>query len=165
MTDERLRIRPATEADVPLVLAFIRELADYERLSHIVVATEAGLQRALFGERPAAEVLFGEVDGEAAGFALFFQNFSTFAGKPGLYLEDLFVRPSFRRKGVGTALLVRLAQIAIERDCARMEWAVLDWNEMAKRVYRAIGAEPLEDWTLNRLEGERLRRLARGDAR
>ena len=155
-----IALRPAAPDDVPVVLAFIRELADYERLSHIVVATEDGLREALFGARPAAEVILATLDETPVGFALFFQNFSTFAGRPGLYLEDLFVRPAYRGRGFGTALLVRLAQIAVERKYGRMEWAVLDWNEMAKRVYRAIGAEPLGEWTVNRLTGDALRALA-----
>jgi GNAT superfamily N-acetyltransferase len=155
-------IREATERDVPLILQFINELAEYERLSSSVVATEDGLRAALFGARPAAEVLIAEADGEPAGFALFFQNFSTFAGRPGLYLEDLFVRPASRRCGYGTSLLVRLAQIAVERDYGRMEWAVLDWNDMAKRVYRRIGAQSMDEWRVNRLTGDALRALARG---
>lgn len=156
-----LVIREAAERDVPLILQFINELADYERLSSVVVASEDGLRRSLFGERPAAEVLIAEAQGEPAGFALFFQNFSTFAGCSGLYLEDLFVRPAFRRRGIGTALLVKLARIAVERNYARMEWAVLDWNEVAKRVYRRIGAQSMDEWRVNRLTGEALRALAR----
>jgi GNAT superfamily N-acetyltransferase len=157
-------IRSATARDVPLILEFINELADYERLAHIVVATHEGVERALFGERPAAEVLIAEADGAPAGFAFFFQNFSTFAGRPGLYLEDLFVRPAFRGRGCGTSLLARLAHIAVERRYGRMEWAVLDWNEMAKSVYRRIGAEPMADWTVNRLAGDALEKLARQDS-
>ena len=156
-----LVIREAAERDIPLILQFINELADYERLSSVVVATEDGLRRALFAASPAAEVLIAEAGGEPAGFALFFQNFSTFAGRPGLYLEDLFVRPAFRRRGCGTRLLARLAQIAVERNYARMEWAVLEWNETAKRVYRRIGAQSMDEWRVNRLTGDALRALAR----
>lgn len=156
-----LVIRQATRGDVPLIFQFITELAEYERLASSVVATEERLERTLFGDRPAAEVLLADAGGTPAGFALFFQNFSTFAGRPGLYLEDLFVRPAFRRRGYGTALLIRLAQIAVERDYGRMEWAVLDWNQMAQRVYRAIGAQVMDDWTVNRLTGDALRALAR----
>ena len=153
-------IREATAADVPLILEFIKDLAEYEHLSNIVVATEEGLHAALFGSKPAAEVLIGEVGGAPAGFALFFQSFSTFAGRSGLYLEDLFVRPAYRRRGLGTGFLVRLAQIAIARNYGRMEWAVLDWNEMALRVYRRVGAEALGEWTVHRLTGDSLRALA-----
>jgi GNAT superfamily N-acetyltransferase len=158
--DSDFTIRPAVERDVPLILDFIRELAAYELLSHIVDATEDGMRQALFGPKPAAEVLIGEAAGQPAGFALFFQSFSTFAGRPGLYLEDLFVRPAFRGRGYGTRILTRLAQIAVERSYGRMEWAVLDWNEMAIRVYRRIGAEPMTGWTVNRLTGEALQALA-----
>ncbi len=143
-----LEIRPATEADVPLILTFIRELADYERLSHEVVATEDALRDSLFGKRRFAEVLLGYRDGHPAGFALFFYSFSTFLGKPGLYLEDLFVRPEFRGSGVGRALLVHLARLAKERNCGRLEWSVLDWNEPAIRFYRSIGASPVGGWTV-----------------
>lgn len=153
-------IRPATAHDVPLILTFIKELADYERLSDAVSATAEGIERALFGPRPAAEVLIGELGHAPVGFALFFPNFSTFVGKPGLYLEDLFVRPAYRGRGYGTRFLVRLAQVAVERNYGRMEWSVLDWNEMALRVYRRIGAEALNEWTVHRLTGDALRSLA-----
>jgi GNAT superfamily N-acetyltransferase len=153
-------IRPAAASDIPVILTFIKELADYERLSHAVTATEAGLTQALFGPKPGAEVLLGELDGQPVGFALFFPNFSTFVGRPGLYLEDLFVRPEFRGRGFGTRFLIRLAQIAVERDYGRMEWAVLDWNEMALRVYRKIGAEGLQEWTVHRLAGDALQALS-----
>ncbi len=155
-------IREATEQDVPLILALIRELADYERLSHEVVATENGLRDSLFGERRYAEVLIAEHGGEAAGFALFFHNFSTFLGRPGLYLEDLYVRPAFRSAGIGKELLVRLASLAKRRGCGRLEWWVLDWNEPAVGFYRSIGAEPMDDWTVYRVSGPALEELASG---
>ena len=158
-----LAIRPAVAADVSLVLRFIRDLAEYERLPHECVATEALLRETLFGPEPQAEVLLAELDGEPAGFALFFHNFSTFLGRPGLYLEDLFVRPAARGHGVGRALLARLAAIAVERGCGRFEWAVLDWNEPAIGFYRKLGAVPLDDWTVQRVTGEALRRLAAED--
>lgn len=153
-------IRAATPEDVPLVLSLIRELAVYERLSHEVVATEEVLGESLFGERRAAEVVLARVGGEPAGFALFFHNFSTFLGRPGLYLEDLYVRPEFRGEGVGRALLVRLARLARERGCGRLEWWVLDWNEPAIRFYERLGAVPMDDWTVYRLAGEALDALA-----
>ncbi len=156
------RIREATEQDVPLILALIRELADYERLSHEVVATENGLRDSLFGERRYAEVLIAEHGGEAAGFALFFHNFATFLGRPGLYLEDLYVRPAFRSAGIGKELLVRLASLAKRRGCGRLEWWVLDWNEPAVGFYRSIGAEPMDDWTVYRVSGPALEELASG---
>lgn len=160
-----IAIRPAVPADAGLILAFIRELGEYERLSHEVVADEAGLAAQLFGERPRAEVLIAEVDGAAAGFALFFHNFSTFVGKPGLYLEDLFVRPAFRGHGLGKRLMVRLARIAIERDCGRFEWSVLDWNTPAIDFYRSLGATGMDEWTVQRVSGNALRALAEGDSR
>ncbi|HEX3997835.1 MAG TPA: GNAT family N-acetyltransferase [Pirellulales bacterium] len=144
-------IRPARETDVAHLLAMIRELADYERLLDAVVATEAGLRQALFGEPRSAEALLAEFDGEPAGFALYFQTFSTFVGRPGLWLEDLFVRPAFRRHGIGRALFDRLAAIAVERGYGRMEWTVLDWNASAIDFYRRLGAVPLSDWTTFRL--------------
>ncbi|MEQ1757078.1 MAG: GNAT family N-acetyltransferase [Vicinamibacterales bacterium] len=156
MVSDPMVIRTATTEDVSLILAFIQELAEYEKLSHAVVATEASLRRELFGERPAAEVLIAEVDGAAAGFALFFHNFSTFLSRRGIYLEDLYVRPAFRRLGIGRALLTRLAGIAVERDCGRLEWSVLDWNQSAWRFYESLGAAPLEDWTTFRLTGDAL---------
>jgi GNAT superfamily N-acetyltransferase len=155
-----LRIRDATEEDVPLILRFIRELAEYERLGHQVVATEADLARTLFGARRFAEVIVAEWDDVPAGFALFFHNFSTFLGRPGIYLEDLFVAPGERGRGVGRALLARLAAIAQERGCGRLEWWVLDWNEDAIRFYRGLGAEPMGDWTVFRLTGGSLASLA-----
>ena len=158
-----LSLRPATIADVALILSFIRDLAEYERLAHEVVATEELLRETLFGARPGAEVVIAELDGAPVGFALFFHNFSTFLGRPGLYLEDLFVRPAARGHGVGRALLARLAAIAVERGCGRFEWAVLDWNEPAIGFYRKLGAVPLDDWTVQRVTGEALRRLAAED--
>jgi GNAT superfamily N-acetyltransferase len=155
-----IRIRRATERDVPLILDLIKGLAEYERLAHEVTASEAGLRQSLFGASPGAEVIIAETDGESAGFALFFHNFSTFVGKRGIYLEDLFVKPAWRGKGVGRRLLVHLAQLAVERDCGRLEWAVLDWNESAIRFYRGLGAQPMHDWTVFRLAGDTLHQLA-----
>lgn len=157
-----LTIRPATGRDVSLILAFIRELAEYEKLSHEVVATEEGLHESLFGERPAAEVLLAHLGDEPAGFALFFHNFSTFLGQPGIYLEDLYVRPEHRGAGIGWALLAYLARLAKERDCGRLEWWVLDWNEPAIRFYRRLGASPMDDWTIYRLTGAALEEMAGG---
>ncbi len=155
-----LAIRPAVEADVPLILEFIRGLADYERLAHEVVATEPLLRQWLFGERPVAEVLLADLEGVPAGFALFFHNFSTFLGRPGIYLEDLFVRPEFRGRGVGIRLLGELARLAVARGCGRLEWSVLDWNEPAIGFYRALGAVSQDEWTVFRVTGEALTRLA-----
>src|SRR5947207_8565612 len=141
-------IRTTTEADVPVILSLIRELATYERAPDAVVATEAGLRDVLFGAKPSAEVLLALENNEAVGFAVFFHNFSTWLGRPGLYLEDLFVRPKKRGKGFGRALLVELAKIARDRGCGRMEWAVLNWNEPAIKFYRALGAKPMDEWTV-----------------
>ena len=149
-------IRSATAADVPLILSFIRDLAIYEKLLHEVVATEETLHATLFGSPPAAHVVIAEVDGKPAGFALYFFNYSTFLAKPGLYLEDLFVKPEFRGAGTGKALLLHLAKIANTRGCGRMEWSVLDWNEPAKGFYRKLGAVPLDDWRIMRLTGPSL---------
>ncbi|HKF78827.1 MAG TPA: GNAT family N-acetyltransferase [Candidatus Dormibacteraeota bacterium] len=158
-----LSIRGATEADVALVAALIRELAEYERLLHEVTMTEDGLRTALFGSRPCAEVAIAEGgDGEPLGFALFFHNFSTFLGLPGIYLEDLFVRPAHRSRGVGRALLEHLAGLARERGCGRLEWSVLDWNQPAIGFYRRLGAVPQDEWTTYRLTGPALERLADG---
>lgn len=154
-----ISIRPATPADLPLIGAFIRELAEYEKLAHEVRFDKAVLGAKLFGPRPYAEVVIGEVDGAAQGFALFFHNFSTFEGRPGIYLEDLFVRPAARGAGLGKALLAHLAALAIERDCARLEWWVLDWNEPAIGFYKALGARPMDEWTVMRVDGEALARL------
>jgi GNAT superfamily N-acetyltransferase len=155
-----LVIRYAVRADVPTILRFIKDLAEYEKLAHEVVADEAKLDATLFGPRPSAEVLIAEVDGEPVGFALFFTSYSTFLAQPGLYLEDLFVRPSARGAGVGTALLSALARIAVERDYGRFEWSVLDWNEPAIRLYRSLGAVPMDQWTVQRLTGAPLAALA-----
>lgn len=156
-----LVLRPATAADAALVLALVRELAEYERLSHEVVADEATLRATLFGERPPAEVIVAEHEGRPAGFALFFTNFSTFLGRPGIYLEDLFVRPAFRRLGIGAALLAHLAALAESRGCGRLEWSVLDWNEPAIRFYRSLGAVAMDEWTVFRVTGPALGALAR----
>ncbi len=153
-------IRPARPDDVPLIRNFIGELAEYERLADQVVATEASLRETLFGEQPAAEVLICEWRNQPAGFAVFFHNYSTFLGKAGLYLEDLYVRPALRGKGLGRALLQALARIAVERGCPRFEWAVLDWNQPAIEFYQSMGARPLDEWTVYRLTGEALRRAA-----
>ena len=153
-------IRTTTEADIPVILSLIRELADYERAPDAVVTNETGLREVLFGARPSAEVLLALEAGEPIGFAVYFFNFSTWLGRPGLYLEDLFVRPSERGKGYGRALLERLAQIAQERGCGRMEWAVLDWNDPAIQFYKKLGAEPMTEWTVFRLTQEGIARLA-----
>jgi GNAT superfamily N-acetyltransferase len=160
MTENRLSITIATESDAPLILSFIKALAEYERLADSVVATEEGLRETLFGKRAYAECVIARYDGEPAGFALFFHNYSTFLARPGVYLEDLFVRPELRGKGVGRALLQYLAKVAVDRDCGRLEWSVLDWNESAIGFYKSLGAEPLDDWTIFRVKGEALKRLA-----
>jgi GNAT superfamily N-acetyltransferase len=156
-------IRPASEEDVPLILSFIKELAEYERLSHEVSVTEELLRFHLFGERREAEVVIGQHADEPAGFALFFHNFSTFLGRPGIYLEDLYVKPAFRGNGIGRTMLVYLAGLARERDCGRLEWSVLDWNKPAIGLYRGIGAVPMDDWTVYRVAGEALQKLAAND--
>ena len=155
-----ITIRPAGENEVHLILQFIRDLAVYEHLEHEVVATEPQLREVLFGPRRYAEVVFACLDGTPVGFALFFHNFSTFLGRRGLYLEDLFVLPAYRGRGVGRRLLSHLARIAIERRCGRMEWWVLDWNESAIRFYKSIGARPMDDWTVYRVDGDALASLA-----
>ncbi|BBD99370.1 N-acetyltransferase [Sphingobium amiense] len=149
-------IRDARPDDLDTIIAFIRALADYERLAHEAKADRDMLARHLFGPRPMAEVLIADHEGAAVGFALFFHNFSTFEGRPGIYLEDLFVRPEARGLGAGRALLARLATLAIERDCARLEWSVLDWNAPAIAFYRAIGGRAMDEWTVQRLDGEAL---------
>jgi GNAT superfamily N-acetyltransferase len=154
------QIRAATLDDVPTILSLIRDLAEYERAPNEVVATEEGLREVLFGARPAAEVVLALEGKKPVGFAVFFHNFSTWLGRPGLYLEDLFVRPDARGKGYGRALLVHLAGIAQERGCGRMEWAVLDWNEPAVQFYRKLGAAPNEEWTVFRLTSEGIAKLA-----
>ena len=154
-------IRPAIAADVPLVLQLIRELAAYEKLGHEVTATERDLRESLFSSPPSAEVVIAETDGGVAGYALFFHNYSTFLAQRGVFLEDLFVNSSARGRGVGRALLARLAQIAVERDCGRLEWFVLDWNDLAISFYRSLGAAPMDDWTMFRLTGPALETLAK----
>lgn len=153
-------IRHAERSDVALILRFIRELAEFENLADSVAANESTLLSSLFGPRPYAECLLGDIDGEAAGFALYFHNFSTFIGKPGLYLEDIYVVPAFRRHGLGRAFFRELAKIAVARDCGRMEWSVLNWNERAIAFYRSLGAEPLTEWTVQRLSREGIESLA-----
>jgi GNAT superfamily N-acetyltransferase len=155
-------IRPATPADTPAICGLIRGLAEYERLSHVVALDENRLRAHLFGPRPFAEVLLAEEAGEVVGFALFFAHYSTFRGQANLYLEDLFVRPEHRGKGHGKALLAALARLALERGCGWLQWLVLDWNEPALRFYRALGAAPLDGWTVYRLTGEALRSLGGG---
>jgi GNAT superfamily N-acetyltransferase len=159
-----LRIRAATPTDVPRVMALIRALAEYEKLSHMVVADEATLREHLFGARPYVEVLMaceGEGQDEVAvGFALFFHNYSTFLGRPGLYLEDLFIEPPYRGRGYGKALMVHLAKLAVERGCGRFEWSVLDWNQPSIDFYRTLGAVGMDEWKLQRVTGEALRSLA-----
>lgn len=155
-----LSIRAATSGDISLIGQFIRDLAEYEKLAHAVRFDEAVLAQKLFGPRPFAEVLIGEIDNVAQGFALFFHNFSTFEGRPGIYLEDLFVRPDARGFGLGKALLARLAALAVERDCARLEWSVLDWNTPAIDFYKALGAVPMDEWTVYRVDGVALNNLA-----
>lgn len=159
-----IQIRPATPADVPLILQLIRELAEYEKAANQAIATPEALRRNLFGEGfgrgPVADCLIGELDGSPQGFALYFSNFSTWNGTPGIYLEDLFVRPAARGRGLGKALLIQLARIAAERGCGRLEWAVLDWNEPAIGFYKALGARPMDEWTVFRVEGAGIRRLA-----
>ena len=159
-TDSNLKLRAATEADVKLILDLIKGLAEYEKLSHEVVADEAGLRDTLFGEQKAAEVIIAEYEDEPAGFALFFHNYSTFLGKRGLYLEDLYVVPAFRGRGIGKALLSCLARIAVERDCGRFEWSVLDWNEPAIRFYKSLGGQLMAEWQIFRVTGEALTKLA-----
>jgi GNAT superfamily N-acetyltransferase len=159
-SEASLRIVPATEQDVGVILGFIRKLAEYEKLSHQVTATVDLLRDTLFGPRRVAEVLIAYLGNEPAGFALYFHNFSTFVGRPGIYLEDLFVEPAHRGKGIGKALLIELAKIAKERNCGRFEWAVLDWNQPAIEFYRGLGAIPLDDWRLFRVTGEALDNLA-----
>ncbi|HEY6213846.1 MAG TPA: GNAT family N-acetyltransferase [Vicinamibacterales bacterium] len=155
-------ITAASERDVPTILQMIKALAEYEKLSHAVTATEERLRDTLFGPRPAAEVLMAYADDHPAGFALFFHNYSTFLGQRGVYLEDLFVAPQWRGKGLGRQLLARLAHIALDRGCGRLEWSVLDWNTPAIGFYRRLGAVPMDDWTIFRVAGDSLQRLAAG---
>ena len=155
-------LRPAQRDDVPLILEFIRGLAEYERLAHACIATEADLTRTLFGERIYAEVVLGYQEETPVAFALFFHNYSTFLARPGIYLEDLFVKPEWRGRGYGKALLTHLARLAVERGCGRLEWAVLDWNKDAIGFYKRIGAAAMDDWTVYRLSGDSLRDRAEG---
>lgn len=160
--EAEIAVRSAAADDVPLIHTFIRELAEYERMLDQAVATPEDLRRTLFGPRPFAEVLIGSLDHEPAGLALFFHNYSTFLGKPGIYLEDLYVRPAARGHGLGAALLRRLACIAVERNCGRLEWSVLNWNEPAIGFYLRLGAQPMSDWTVYRVTGDALNQLANG---
>src|SRR5438067_9782675 len=164
MKTENFAIRPATAADVPIILELIRALATYERAPNDVTATEDGLSKVLFGEKPAAEVLLAFENKTAVGFAVFFHNFSTWLGLPGIYLEDLFVKPEHRGKGYGRALLIELAKIARGRGCGRLEWAVLDWNDPAIEFYRKLGAEPKTEWTVFRLARDGIAKLAESGA-
>jgi GNAT superfamily N-acetyltransferase len=159
-SNPRLRIDPATPADIPLILDLIRELAEYEHEPDSAQATPDQLHTALFGEHPASEAVIARLDGEPAGWAIWFQTFSTWTGKPGLWLEDLYVRPTARRAGVGKALLVYLAQVCVERGYGRFEWSVLDWNKPALDFYRTLGAIPMDQWTIHRVTGEALLKLA-----
>jgi GNAT superfamily N-acetyltransferase len=153
-------IVPATESDVPDIHALVKALAEYERLSHEVVSTEADIRHGLFGPRPYAEVILAKSESQTVGFALFFHNYSTFLGRPGIYLEDLFVLPAYRGKGIGRELLVALARLAVDRGCGRLEWSVLDWNEPAIGFYKRMGARILEEWRICRLTGEALGNVA-----
>jgi GNAT superfamily N-acetyltransferase len=155
-----VRIERATERDIPTILQMIRDLAEYERMSDEVVATPEGVRESLFGDRPEAEVIIAYADGQPAGFALFFHNYSTFLGRRGLYLEDLFVKPAFRGHGIGKRLLRELARIAVDRGCGRFEWTVLDWNEPAIGFYKKLGAQAMDAWKIMRVTGEALTRLA-----
>lgn len=161
MNDEKLIIRKSNKEDVPLILSFIKELAEYERMFDQVAADEELISETLFGVNPSAECVLAFYDGEPAGTAIYFYNFSTFVGRPGLYLEDLFVKPELRGKGIGKALLKHLAQTAVEKNCGRFEWAVLDWNEPAINFYKCLGAVPMDEWTIFRLSGEKLKELAK----
>ena len=155
-----MTIRPAHIDDVPVILELIRELAEFEKLAHEVVATEDDLRRTLFGAKPSAEILICEVDAKPAGFALFFTNYSTFLGKPGIYLEDLFIKPAMRSLGLGRRMLSELARLAVSRECGRLEWSVLDWNTRARKFYEDLGADPMKEWTVHRLTGPALAKLA-----
>ena len=163
MSQEVIRIQPASESDVPLIVKFIRDLAEYEKLSDMVVATEENIREHLFGPNPVAEALLAFWNDAPVGFALYFRNFSTFLAKPGIYLEDLFVEPAYRGKGIGKALLVRLAEIAVERGYGRLEWAVLDWNTPSIEFYRNLGAIAKHEWTIFQVTGDELVRLAGRD--
>jgi GNAT superfamily N-acetyltransferase len=159
---EAFTLRPAAPADLPAIVGLIRELAEFEQLSHLVVVTPESLQPHLFGDKPAAEAVVAEVQGEVVAFALFFTNFSTFLGRPGLYLEDLYVQPAHRGAGLGKALLQHLGALAVERGCGRCEWSVLDWNENAIRFYEKMGATVMPDWRICRVTGEALASFGRG---
>ena len=161
----QIRIRPATRDDVPLIITFIGELARYEKLAHLVVASEDDLHAALFGEKPVVEAVIASVDDEAVGYALFFPSFSTFLGKPGLYLEDLYVRPAARGVGAGRKLLEHLAGLVVELGWGRLEWSVLDWNEPSIAFYKKMGANAMDEWTVFRLTGKALETLALQDAK
>ena len=160
-SQEAFRIEPATDADVPVLLRLIAGLAQYERLSHAVVATEGGLRAALFGPRPAAEAVIARVGDMPVGFAVYFPTLSTFAGRPNMYLEDLYVEPQWRRQGVGRKLFAHVARVAAARGCGQVSWSVLHWNEPALEFYRGLGAEPVTDWVGYKLAGESFRRLAK----
>ena len=162
MSDDAVSIKPATEADIPHILRFIRGLAEYEKLSHRCVATEELLRRTLFGERPYAEVLIARLGGVPVGFALFFHSYSTFLAQPGIYLEDIFVVPEHRGVGAGKALLRRVAQIARERGCGRLEWSVLDWNQPAIEFYERVGATVMPDWRICRMGSDQIARFVEG---
>jgi GNAT superfamily N-acetyltransferase len=153
-------IRPATETDAPVILSFVKQLAKYEKLSHEVVASEASIRETLFGTRRVAEVAIGYFNEKPVGFVLFFHNYSTFLGQPGLYIEDLFVDENYRRRGFGRALLLYVARLAQKRQCGRLEWSVLDWNEPAIEFYKRLGAVAMSDWTIYRVTGDSLSRLA-----
>ncbi|HEY7558209.1 MAG TPA: GNAT family N-acetyltransferase [Candidatus Binatia bacterium] len=156
------QIRAASAAEVPVILSFIKKLAAYEKLSHEVVATDALVRETLFGARPTAEVAIGYLEDKPVGFVLFFHNYSTFLGRPGIYIEDLFVEENFRRRGYGRALLLYVARLAKERRCGRLEWSVLDWNEPAIRFYKKLGALPMSEWTVFRVTGDSLDELGGG---
>jgi len=158
--DEQLLITPATQGDIPVLLALIRGLAEYEKLAHIVTATEESIRKTLFGDRPFAEVLSARLAGRPVGYALFFHNYSTFLAQPGIYLEDLFVVPEHRHQGLGKALLAHVARLARDRGCGRLEWSVLDWNELAINFYRHLGATVLPDWRICRMTTDDISRLA-----
>jgi GNAT superfamily N-acetyltransferase len=160
MPAESLKIRPATGADVQLLVEFICALAEYEKLLDEVVATEESVSESLFGEKPVADALIGEWEGEPVAFAVYFENFSTFMGRSGLYLEDLFVKPEYRQRGIGKGMLKHLAKIAVERGCPRFEWVALDWNESAIEFYEGLGAKQMSDWRFFRMSGEPLKQLA-----
>jgi GNAT superfamily N-acetyltransferase len=165
MIKTEFRIETPTERDVPIILKLIKGLAEYEKLAHEAVATEEGLRESLFGSRRVAEALIGYADKEPVGFVLFFHNYSTFLGRPGLYIEDLFVLPQWRRRGLGTQLLTRAAEVAVERGCGRMEWSVLDWNAPAIAFYKKLGARAMDEWTVYRLTGDALNNLAKRSAK